>query len=93
VYLCFLNDDRAERHLSLVPLFEGSEALCGQRVTSGERISWVGGMHMVTCLDCRNAGMMYRPCVIAPGTAGTSARGLQRHMAAGRLDAYTLGGD
>jgi hypothetical protein len=82
VYLCFVNDDRCERHLSLVPQFEGSEALCGQRITAGDRITWVGAMHMVTCVDCKKTGMSFGPRAETFATTGIKARASQRHVAA-----------
>ena len=55
MYMSFVDDDRADRHLSLIPHFAGSEALCGQRIAFTERVTWDAAMHMVTCRDCAKA--------------------------------------
>ena len=60
MYLCFVDAGRTDRHLSLVPHFAGSEAICGQRIASSERVSWEAAMHMVTCRDCRAVGVTFR---------------------------------
>lgn len=77
VYLCFVDDDRAERHLSVVPQLADSEALCGQRITVGGRVSWVGAMHMVTCAECRKSGMSFGPPAFSSGNAGIRTPTLQ----------------
>src|SRR5690242_10189075 len=60
-YVCWEDHQRVERHLSLVPQFDGAEAVCGQRIAVNRAVAWVAAVRLVTCADCRQVSSMFRP--------------------------------
>lgn len=61
IFVCFVDSQRAERHLAVMPQFPGGEAFCGQRVVASQTRPWRIAMQAATCGACRRIAADFKP--------------------------------